>query len=191
MLKKLLQIQKQELTVKKDANNPFFKSKYVTLDELLKVVLPFLTEAWLVMFHNIQNWALTTTITDVDTGDSVDSSIKLPETSDPQKMWSAITYYKRYNIWALLNIQTDEDDDWNKASWKKEEKKEAKWFNKPQLTKFMDKVKSKELEFDSWEKAVAYIKSVWYTVWWEMWKQIARYVEEFNKGTLNTLKKDD
>jgi hypothetical protein len=36
--------------------------------------------------------------------------------SDPQKIWGAITYGKRYNLWQLFNISTDEDDDWNNAS---------------------------------------------------------------------------
>jgi hypothetical protein len=39
----------------------------------------------------------------------------LPNIQDPQKIGSAITYYRRYSLQSLLALQTD-DDDGNKAS---------------------------------------------------------------------------
>jgi hypothetical protein len=70
--------------------------------------------------------------------------------NDPQKAWSEITYWKRYNLWQLLNIQTDLDDDWNQASSSGNTKQfynrtnkveesvgeEKNWFNDPEFAEF-------------------------------------------------------
>jgi hypothetical protein len=40
----------------------------------------------------------------------------LPPHADPQKYGALITYYKRYQIQALLGINTEEDDDGNSVS---------------------------------------------------------------------------
>ena len=48
---------------------------------------------------------------------SVESSIQLTQFNDPQKLGSAITYYRRYTLQSLLGLQA-EDDDANKASTK-------------------------------------------------------------------------
>ena len=42
---------------------------------------------------------------------------------EPQKTWSAITYYKRYNLWCIFNIITDDDNDWNGKQGKQSDKK--------------------------------------------------------------------
>jgi len=39
-MKKLLEVQNQLITFKKDGTNPHFKSKYLTLDNLLEKLLP-------------------------------------------------------------------------------------------------------------------------------------------------------
>ena len=46
------------------------------------------------------------------------TDINLPEISDPQKLGSAITYFRRYTLQSLLALQA-EDDDGNKAIVKK------------------------------------------------------------------------
>ena len=48
--------------------------------------------------------------------------------SDPQKMGSMITYYRRYTLQSLLGLQA-EDDDANAAS-KASQAPEKKWVNK-------------------------------------------------------------
>jgi len=50
----------------------------------------------------------------VKTGQSIISGIELPQNSDPQKLGSAITYYRRYTLVSLLGLQA-EDDDGNSA----------------------------------------------------------------------------
>jgi hypothetical protein len=50
-------------------------------------------------------------------GESIQSEMVLPVVADPQKFGSLITYYKRYQLQAILGVSTkDEDDDGNYAS---------------------------------------------------------------------------
>ena len=67
-------------------------------------------------------------IIEIETGDEICSSLELPPLTDPQKIGSAITYYRRYTLQSLLGIQA-EDDDANKASGKETKKEPEKWLN--------------------------------------------------------------
>lgn len=112
---KLLKLQEQWIALKKDASNPFFKSKYITLDNIIDTYNSLLTKEKIVCYHHTKDNKLITTLFDVEDKTFVESEFNI-YTNDPQKQGSEITYWKRYNLWQLLNIQTDEDDDWNKAS---------------------------------------------------------------------------
>ena len=121
-MEKLLELQKKLITFKKDWLNPHFKSKYLTLDNLLDTILPACNELWILIRHEMKDQIVITTISVGK--DSITSEFPITDLGSPQKVWSAITYAKRYNLWMLLNIVTDDDDDWNKASEKKIERKE-------------------------------------------------------------------
>ena len=51
-----------------------------------------------------------------DPSSFVTSAVPLPEGLTPQQTGSAITYFRRYNLVALLNLQTESDDDGSAAS---------------------------------------------------------------------------
>lgn len=123
IIKKLFNVQNKNLVFKKEEDNPFFHSKYVTLDALNIGLLPVLKEEGLLISHATSNREVITNVCDTESGECVQSAFPIPEGLDPQKMGSAITYAKRYNIGQLFNIVTDEDDDGNKASAKKNAKK--------------------------------------------------------------------
>ena len=108
----LFEYQQESIKLKKDANNPFLKSKYVTLDNILEHYTPRLNNDGILCFHNVVNKELVTSLVLVESWETITSSFPLNNT-DPQKQWSEISYWKRYNLWCLLNIQTDTDDDWN------------------------------------------------------------------------------
>lgn len=139
---KLLAIQTKGVQVSKDWVNPHFKSKYMTLDNIIETLAPLLTSNKLLVTHFIENQELVTRVVDVESGELLDSSFGLLAT-DPQKKGSEVTYAKRYNLSALFNICADEDDDWNSVSgWNyvppsfKETPKvwePTEWFNKPQM----------------------------------------------------------
>jgi len=125
---KLLQLQKRTITLKKDAKNPFFKSYYITLDNILSIYNDILTELKIVCYHYTCDNKLRTVLLDTEDDTRVESEFNIYN-QDPQKQGSEITYWKRYNLWQLLNIQTDKDDDWNKAS---------KWWNTKQFYPKLD-----------------------------------------------------
>lgn len=109
---KLIKAKKEMGAVKKNASNPFFKSKYADLPSILEVVEPPLLENGLIILQPIKDGKVSTIITDGTT--SIESSIELGTFNKPQDLGSAITYYRRYTLQSLLGISA-EDDDGNRA----------------------------------------------------------------------------
>ena len=107
---------KQEIeAVKKNAKNPHFKNNYADINALIDAVEPVLLKYNLLLMQPIEEGFVVTRIIDCEDGKSVESSMKLPEISDPQKVGSAVTYFRRYTLQSLLSLQA-EDDDANTAS---------------------------------------------------------------------------
>ena len=115
-MKRLLEVQKKLGTMVKDSTNPFFKSKYLDLTTILEHVTPLLNAEGLMLMQPLDNGDVCTSILDSETGALIaQSRIPLPPLTDPQKLGSAITYFRRYTLKSLLAIAED-DDDGNKAS---------------------------------------------------------------------------
>ena len=113
--KKLHELKKEIGKVSKTSTNPFFKSKYFDINELLANVEPLVDKNNLVLLQPILDGFVITKIIDIESGEDVQSAIQLPNIQDPQKLGSAITYYRRYTLQSLLGLQA-EDDDGNVAS---------------------------------------------------------------------------
>lgn len=123
-MEKLLQFQKKVEAIKKDAKNPFFKSNYFDINSLLAEIKPLLNELGLVLLqplvsnYDTNRLAIKTIIIDSETDKTlIEGNTVLPDLQDPQKMGSAITYYRRYALQSLLALQA-EDDDGNTAVYK-------------------------------------------------------------------------
>lgn len=101
--------------VVKNANNPHFKKSYADINALVESVEPILLEYGLLLLQPIENGVVRTLIIDIETGETAFSDMRLPEIQDPQKIGSAVTYYRRYTLQSLLSLQA-EDDDANSAS---------------------------------------------------------------------------
>jgi hypothetical protein len=114
---KLAEVKREVGKVSKNSKNPHFKNTYADLNALIDAVEPILLEKGLLMLQPIAEGKVCTVIFDVETELSIESSIMLPVLSDPQKLGSAITYFRRYTLQSLLSLQA-EDDDANKASRK-------------------------------------------------------------------------
>tara|TARA_R110002051_G_scaffold314579_1_gene391790 strand:+ start:69 stop:581 length:513 start_codon:yes stop_codon:yes gene_type:complete len=115
-MKRILEVQKQIGVLGKDSKNPFFKSAYLDLNKLLIHVTPLLHENGLVLLQPIENGLVCSKIYDSENGSVLaESSISLPNITDPQKLGSAITYFRRYTLKSLLSI-AEGDDDGNLAS---------------------------------------------------------------------------
>lgn len=117
-MEKILKIQNEIGVLVKDQSNPYFKSKYVDINGLLEQLIPLLVKYELTVIQPLANIdgkpALETSIYDGD--ELIESQmIPLPDLQDPQKMGSAITYYRRYALQSLFLLRA-EDDDANNAS---------------------------------------------------------------------------
>ena len=96
--------------IRKTETNPFLKSKYFDINSLLEQVEPIIQEHGLILAQPIQAGKVVTYLIDPDTGDDLGSEIELPNIQDPQKLGSAITYYRRYTLVSLLALQALDDD---------------------------------------------------------------------------------
>lgn len=106
-------------TVRKNGENPHFKSKYATLDEVWETVRAAVNDAGLVVFCTIDPAAdgkkeLTTHVAEVKSGEEISCSFPIvAQAATPQAVGSAMTYARRYTLTALLEIVTGDgaDDD--------------------------------------------------------------------------------
>lgn len=101
--------------IKKDATNPHFRNKYATLTNILGEIKPIMNEVGLLITQPIFEGQVQTVITDPESGETMSSCITLPEGLSPQAMGSAITYFRRYTLAAILSLEI-EDDDGNAAT---------------------------------------------------------------------------
>lgn len=108
--------------ITKEADNPFFKSKYATLDSIQEHIRPYLQRYGLVITQANSivegNAIVTTSVWHVDSGEFLESEFPVVVTKQTaQEYGSAVSYAKRYSLTGLLNITIqDEDDDGAKAS---------------------------------------------------------------------------
>ncbi len=101
--------------IAKDAINPFFDSKYVTLESVLEALKMPLDESGCVLTQIGNGDLLDTILYHLESGEQIVSSVKMPlEKQTPQGYGSAMTYIKRYSLCGLFKIST-KDDDGNKA----------------------------------------------------------------------------
>ncbi len=113
--KKLLEFQKLGITIKKGTVNPFFKSNYANLNEVLDKVTKPLNDLGIVIVQTVQLDGLKTTLMDTEDDSCIESTIEFVQKTDAQKLGSNITYNRRYALVTMLSLE-DEDDDGNKAS---------------------------------------------------------------------------
>ena len=112
----------------KNSDNPFFKSKYVELDDLLASVRPVLTQNGLSILQEPSSDGTNVTIKTIllhNSGEYIEfEALALkPVKSDPQGLGSAITYGRRYALSSILGVAWNTDDDGNKASGRGEHSK--------------------------------------------------------------------
>ncbi len=112
-MEKILNVQKKIGVLVKTETNPFFKSKYLDINGLLEQLIPLLAEEGLTVMQplNVSD-GKNVLSTVVCSGDKkvVESNILLPDLQDPQKMGSAITYYRRYALQSLFLLRAEDDD---------------------------------------------------------------------------------
>ena len=130
----LTAFQGKMIAVKKDATNPFYQSRYATLDTIWESIRKPLSENGLSVAQTMGltpdgKSVLETTLYHTSGEWISGTQLVNPVKDDPQSLGSAISYARRYSLSALLGIVADEDDDANIAT-----KPEAKT-KQPETTK--------------------------------------------------------
>jgi hypothetical protein len=106
--------------VKKDSTNPFYKSKYASLDTIWETIRKPLLENGLSVAQTMDvedgNSVLETTLYHTSGEWISGTQLVNPVKNDPQGLGSAITYARRYSLSAILGLVSDDDDDANTAT---------------------------------------------------------------------------
>ena len=117
LAKAILKFNENVGKIHKTSTNPFFKSKYASLPDILSGISEPLQEAGLVVTQLPDGMSLTTMLIHAESGEYICGSSEMkPVKNDPQSLGSAITYNRRYSLGAILNLNIDVDDDGNKAT---------------------------------------------------------------------------
>lgn len=107
--------------VKKECDNPFFKSKYADLASVWEALKPFHENGIAITQSPVAcgragHICLETQLTH-ESGEWMRSTLELPlAKNDPQGAGSALTYARRYALGCMTGVVTEEDDDGNVAS---------------------------------------------------------------------------
>jgi hypothetical protein len=143
---------KQEIeAVKKNAKNPHFKNNYADINALIEAVEPVLLKYNLILMQPIENGCVVTRILDCESGDSVESTMRLPEIQDPQRVGSAVTYYRRYTLQSLMTLQAEDTDAQDVSDYIKKQKPK---FPQDRFENGLTKVSNGELTADAFKKAL-------------------------------------
>ena len=115
--KALLCVQRTVQPVTKDAENPFTKSWYASLNSVMDACRDALIEngIWLCLYpvpvEQPNSLGLVTKLTHAESGQWQTSLAVVPlPKADPQGMGSAMTYARRYALTAMLGMVTEDDD---------------------------------------------------------------------------------
>ncbi|MEK4711104.1 ERF family protein [Bacillus sp. FSL R10-2780] len=131
LAKALVKFNSEVNKIAKDADNPFFKNNYATLDTIIDEIRPILSKHGLSIMQipsgDGQNVTLKTLLLH-ESGEWLESDelTMKPVKNDPQAVGSCITYARRYSLAAFLSLNTGEDDDGNGATYGKGNKPNQK-----------------------------------------------------------------
>jgi hypothetical protein len=100
--------------LEKDGDNPYYKSKYLTLGALLNAVRPALTDEGVVITGGFslipQGWVVETILYHTSSGTDLTSLFPVTDVTGSQKIGAAGTFGMRYNLLQLLGIAAADDD---------------------------------------------------------------------------------
>lgn len=148
--------------IKKDAKNPFFKSKYASLSNILEAINEPLIESGLSFSQfPIGENGLVTILMHGESGEFIQSHYEMkPVKDDPQGRGSVITYQRRYALAAVLGLNIEEDDDGNTATYGGRTPEQAIENDKPWLNKTLKNGTITE----EWKKVVAALQNSNYSI---------------------------
>lgn len=108
MYRKLWSAKQQIGKVHKNARS--HHSKYADLNAVLDACEQILLDNGLMILQPINEDMVVTQIIDVDSGEKIESFMRLPAINNPQQLGSAISYYRRYSLVSCLTLAATDDD---------------------------------------------------------------------------------
>lgn len=111
----LLSAQKMIQVAKKSAKNPFFKSSYADLGEVIECVKGPLNQCgitFLQLVGTCESGPMVETVLLHESGEYISTitPVRCAKENDPQAFGSGVTYSKRYSLQAMLGLPTEDDD---------------------------------------------------------------------------------
>jgi len=117
---KILAVQKDIQPIERNEDNPYFQSKYFSVDTVIAELKPLLNKHGLVVIQPLGIYEghpiLITSVLDPDSGEKIETYTHLPQNPDPQKQGAIITYFRRYALVSMFLLQGETDDDANSVS---------------------------------------------------------------------------
>ncbi len=114
LVERLIDIQRETPSVKKEADNPYFKSKYANLNSFIEAIMPLLIKHKVLCLQPMatlpDGTPIIKTILTCETGETIESSMPMAKLTDPQKLGAFVTYCRRYSLQALLLLPAVDDD---------------------------------------------------------------------------------
>lgn len=123
MTDKLSRISRVGISCLKNADNPYFNSKYADLATVVQALKAPLEAEKLGYYFTITNitdsegnpsyWEVEISVFDLENGKVIATSAFPITCLEPQKFGSNVTYAKRYLLTTVFNVIAEEDDDGN------------------------------------------------------------------------------
>lgn len=141
--KALVEFRKNLKQPAKDSTNPFFKSKFTSLDKVIEAIDDAAPKHGLSFIQNPINnengeiGMITMLLHESGEMMKFDPVFMKPEKQTPQAIGSVISYLRRYSISAIFGITSDEDDDGNQATGNNQPKQQynKQQYNQPKQSK--------------------------------------------------------
>lgn len=139
--KALLAFQKEIEVIAKSETNPFFKSLYAPLPEILRAIKePLLKNGIVLMQFPYGEHGLETVLMHTSGEWMSETYFMKPSKDDPQGEGSRITYQRRYAIGAILNLNVDVDDDANASSDVSKKEDTRPWLSDQQCKMIVERL---------------------------------------------------
>ena len=121
ILPALFELKKKLKPMTKDSKNPFFKSNYLKLEDLLDNLEPLLIDQGILVSqancHRHGDEYIISRLTHAESGQFVEAEYKIGFVEDSQKQGAKSSYGRRFSLKGLLGL-SERDDDGNTASGK-------------------------------------------------------------------------
>lgn len=118
LAQRILAIQSEVGKLSKDLENPFFKSKYFDINQVVEALLPLLAKHGVTVTQPLSHiWDKVSgvfipaieTIVEAN-GESRSYLFPMGQIDKPQNVGAAVTYYRRYCLQSLFLLQAEDDD---------------------------------------------------------------------------------